>query len=143
MPAAVYDPGIRGQGELREFREQYTDFPSLAPLPSACAPAFGAGADGRDGAPGAGRSAWRPGAAAAAVLALLDVFVRHAASQEAGPVGNASEQGRDPNEVVVATGQVGAGARPGPDPGLSDQAGADRVQLDIAGGRQRVGFVHG
>lgn len=73
---------------------------------------------------------------------LLDLVLRHAAGQEARPIGDAAEQGRDLDQGVVAPGQVGAGARPGPSLGLPDQPGPHGVQLDVAGGRQQVILVH-
>ena len=96
-----------------QFRGQYTQFPSLDPLPSACGPAFEAIEAGRGGAPDVRRSASCPRAAAAAVLTdLRDLVLRHAAGQEAGPVGDPAAQRCGLDQGVVAPGQMGSGARP-------------------------------
>ena len=108
----------------------------LDPLPSVCAPEAGAIAVGRGGAPGARRSTW--GWCGCVLADLRDLLVRQAAGQEAGPVGDAAQQGRGLDQAIVVAGRMGTGARPAS--GFRTRR-AHRVPFDIAGGRQQAGVI--
>ena len=105
--------------------------PSLDPLPSVCVPASLQALDKALGA---------QEAAGVAVLAdLRDLLVRQpAAGQEAGPVGDAAQQGRGLNQAVVLAGQMGTGARPAS--GFRTRR-AHRVPFDITGGRRQADLI--